>query len=290
MEERSTYLAKWAAGEISDEALKQMVGEKHFLQYKDILGVSSTWTIPSRYHLHLEVFKDKMSAKKAIPFKVYRFAAVLLVGLIATLFYWSQVSVVTSTQSQTVSIYDGTNIELAPASELSYNKIAYWFNREVQFKGNGYFEVIPGNEFTVNNSKVKVRVLGTKFRIIDRLNYYKVSCYTGKVMVDNGDQNWLIESNESIDSYSKAVSNSRLSSNDSDYLSYDSTPLYVVLDELSKVYGVGISADSVAINELFTGKIDKEDDLDTALKAVLYPFNYDYEKKSINLILIHSQY
>lgn len=291
MESKTTYyLADWMAGHISDEELMGRVGKEQWTQYKDILAITAHWDVPSRNPQNFEIFKNKMKAKAThSTYKIWRIAAILVVGLFAATLYWSQVSIRTvENESQWAELVDGTKIELAPSSELAYNKITYWFNRKVTFKGNGFFKVIPGNQFTVVNPKGTVQVLGTTFRIIDRLDYFKVSCYTGKVAVQIEGEKWLINPNESIDSYTKKKQTQTASvSSSTAYLYYDATPLNVVLDEISKQYAIHIEVNSLDVSDLFTGQV-RRDQLEEALKSVLYPFNYDYKKKGVNLFEIYS--
>lgn len=286
----SYYLADWVAGTISDNELQEKVGEQQFHQYKGILEVSSHWQVPSRNMNHKAAFLKKMNAvEKAAPVSIWKVAAILVIGLLAATYYWSDTTIKTTlNQTQLVTIYDGTSIELAPSSELSYNKISYWFNRSVSFKGNGLFKVIPGNEFLVDNPKGTVQVLGTSFRIIDRLDYLKVSCFSGKVAVSMEGEKWVIEPNESIDSFTKEKIQIEENSEDAaSYLNYNATPLKVVLDEISKHYSVQFQIQSINVDDLFSGNLNTEN-IDTALKSVLYPFNYNYEKKDVNLFEIYS--
>lgn len=291
MDNKTTYyLADWMAGLISDEELKVKLGKDQWAQYKDILSITDHWEVPERNPQNFQVFKYKMQAKvKSSTFKLWKVAAILVLSFLSATYYWSQVSIKTAeNQSYNAQLFDGTKIDLAPSSQLSYNKIAYWFNRNVYFKGNGFFNVIPGNQFTVENPKGTVKVLGTTFRIIDRLDYFKVSCYSGKVSVQMEDEKWFINPAESIDSYTKVKqiqpdSNSRSSV----YLNFHATPLKVVLDEISKQYAVHFELNSLDVRDLFTGLVSM-DQLEEALKAVLYPFNYDYKKKGVNLFEIYS--
>ena len=62
---------------------------------------------------------------------------------------------------------------------------SFFGTRNISLEGEGYFEVTPGNEFTVSTSHGVVTVLGTSFGVNSSGDDFIVKCYTGKVKVEN---------------------------------------------------------------------------------------------------------
>ena len=158
--------------------------------------------------------------------------------------------------SETVSIFDGSTIKLAPHSSLSYNSVLYFFNRKVTLEGNALFNVIPGNSFTVNSPNGEVSVLGTSFNIIDREDYFNVVCFTGKVAVKANKQEVILKPLEGFENLSNKKSKFNDASKDpsnNSYLYLNQVPLPIVLKELSNFYNVAFNTDAVSLEGSYNG-------------------------------------
>ncbi|HKK38703.1 MAG TPA: FecR family protein [Cryomorphaceae bacterium] len=81
---------------------------------------------------------------------------------------------------------DGSTIHLSPDAELNYNDLTWPLFRDLDFSGTGFFEVEKGSKFSVTTDLGKVSVLGTSFSVITKNKNLRVSCKTGKVLVENG--------------------------------------------------------------------------------------------------------
>ena len=80
---------------------------------------------------------------------------------------------------------DGSTIYLNSNAELSYNDLTWALFRDLDFSGSGFFEVEEGSKFNVSTDLGVVSVLGTSFSVITNNDKLKVSCKTGKVLVEN---------------------------------------------------------------------------------------------------------
>jgi len=80
---------------------------------------------------------------------------------------------------------DGSTIHLSPDAELNYNELTWYLFRDLDFSGSGFFEVEEGSKFCVTTDLGKVSVLGTSFAVTTKNKSLKVSCKTGKVLVEN---------------------------------------------------------------------------------------------------------
>ncbi len=109
-------------------------------------------------------------------------AAVIIVAFII----FSGKSVITNESMQAISfrLPDQSRVIITNGSKISFKK--RFSDRIVALKGEGYFEVFPGNTFTVKTINGSVQVVGTRFSIRDQKNTFHVECYEGKVNVNHG--------------------------------------------------------------------------------------------------------
>ena len=86
-----------------------------------------------------------------------------------------------------ISLTDGSTVVLEPSSEIVVNKDFGVSSREVQLRGEGFFQVTPNanKPFLVYASEVVTRVLGTSFHIraYENDGEVTVAVKTGKVSV-----------------------------------------------------------------------------------------------------------
>jgi ferric-dicitrate binding protein FerR (iron transport regulator) len=232
---------------------------------------------------------QSVKKRKANTKILLKYAAVFLIGVSSVLVFFANQNIITANgNTKIVSIFDGSTIKLAPNSSLSYNSVLYFFNRKVTLEGNAFFNVIPGNSFTVNSPNGEVSVLGTSFNIIDREDYFNVVCFTGKVAVKANKQEVILKPLEGFENLSNKKSKFNNASKDpsnNSYLYLNQVPLPIVLKELSNFYNVTFNTDAVSLEGTYNGLLIN-DNIELALKNVLYPFNFDFEWQKDNFIVI----
>ena len=290
--ENKEILLNWLEGNLTDAQVEREIGSQEFQLYKKIIDASSKWESPKRKSSHKEAFLKKMQSvkkRKANTKILLKYAAVFLIGVSSVLVFFTNQNIITANgNTKTVSIFDGSTIKLAPNSSLSYNSVLYFFNRKVTLEGNALFNVIPGNSFTVNSPNGEVSVLGTSFNIIDREDYFNVVCFTGKVAVNSNKQEVILKPLEGFENLSNKKSKfnnvSKDPSNNS-YLYLNQVPLPIVLKELSNFYDVTFNTDAVSLEGTYNGLLIN-DNIELALKNVLYPFNFDFEWQKDNFVVI----
>lgn len=87
--------------------------------------------------------------------------------------------------TKTVQLPDGSVAILNASSELTY--AADWSDeRNLELKGEAFFQVKKGSAFTVKTPNGSVTVLGTSFNVFSRDNALNVACNTGRVRVESG--------------------------------------------------------------------------------------------------------
>jgi ferric-dicitrate binding protein FerR (iron transport regulator) len=290
--ENKEVLLNWLEGNLTDDQVEREIGSEEFQLYKKIIDTSSKWESPKRKSSHREAFLKKMQSvkkRKANTKILLKYAAVFLIGVSSVLVFFANQNIITANgNTKIVSIFDGSTIKLAPNSSLSYNSVLYFFNRKVTLEGNAFFNVIPGNSFTVNSPNGEVSVLGTSFNIIDREDYFNVVCFTGKVAVKANKQEVILKPLEGFENLSNKKSKFNNASKDpsnNSYLYLNQVPLPIVLKELSNFYNVTFNTDAVSLEGTYNGLLIN-DNIELALKNVLYPFNFDFEWQKDNFVVI----
>ncbi|TNF27090.1 MAG: iron dicitrate transport regulator FecR, partial [Bacteroidetes bacterium] len=146
---------------------------------------------------------EKPTEPKVIQLNWFRYAAaaaiVLLLSTTAFLRFYTESVTTPAGLHSSVSLPDGSTVELNAATELSYHPYWWRFNRSVKMEGEAFFEVVKGSSFSVVSENGTTTVLGTSFNINSRENGYTVFCKTGKVSVEHESSKVVIAPNESAE-------------------------------------------------------------------------------------------
>jgi ferric-dicitrate binding protein FerR (iron transport regulator) len=129
----------------------------------------------------------------------YSAAAVLIIGLgLITFMRLYSVNVqCPNGQHSKVALPDGSIATLNANSEILYHPYWWQFSRNLDFRGEAFFEVKKGKKFLVRSEMASTTVLGTSFNIYARNNVYRVNCLSGKVLVENkNNESTIITKNE----------------------------------------------------------------------------------------------
>ena len=167
---------------------------------------------------------------------------------------------------------DGTEIDLAPGSMLSYKAKS---PRMVKLDGKAYFEVLRNEDvpFEVKAEGAYVKVLGTKFLVDASDETKEVYVTEGKVFfARKSDMEGVILTKDMQASLSEGDDVPVVEAADVNTLAwqrgtfiFDQTPLKEVLDCLSEYYGVAFAADH--LDRCLSGEFIS-DDLDLILTII----------------------
>ena len=293
MKKEEHVLAKWLSGEVSDQQLKDQVGDDPVESYRVILNELESLAAPERDQKRKDEFFKLLDQPKKAPQKskilVLRPFAVaasllLLMGLIVGL----QKTTYTSTNSlQMVVLPDESRVTLEPNSSFSYNKVLYAFSRTLDLKGNAFFEVEKGSDFRVQSELGSVEVLGTSFRVFDRKGIFKVQCFSGTVRVQTDNRQEIITKGEEFGNRLENTRAHDLNNHIDAIEHFDNVPLKTVLAELSAIFSKDIQFDASnpLFEEGFSGTINS-DDLDLSLNIVMRPFELNYERTQESIIVL----
>lgn len=189
------------------------------------------------------------------------------------------------------SLPDGSTVVLNSASTLTYSS-NFIQNRSVILEGEGFFDVVrdAAHPFTVITGNISTTALGTSFNIraYEKAPEIQVSLATGKVRVENTQDNNLIEINpgEAVDFSTqnqilnkKQVDISKVLNWKEGILHFDKVPFHQVVLELERWYDVkfSISGKNIVTDYKCTGTFKKNEYLDNVLNVLSYSLDFEYE-------------
>lgn len=285
--ENEIYLSDWLAGSISDEELKQLVGETEFLAYQKLKNALDDFTVSNPdMEQNFSIIQQKIDnrkSKKTSLIPLWRYtgiaAAVLIFFGLFQMFYFSNVIETTFGVNQILTLPDNSKITLNAKSELSYPNL-FQYNRTLNLEGEAFFEVQKGSAFKVKTALGCVTVLGTKFNVNAHKGYFEVVCYEGKVRVESMGKIAILTPSESIRFYDHTFENfadtaTQKPSWINGETSFRNVPMQYVFNQFIKQYNVTVDYPENVKNVKFTGTFTHKDKA-TALKSICIPLNLKY--------------
>lgn len=187
-------------------------------------------------------------------------------------------------EQKSVTLPDGTTVQLNAASLVGYTESDWPDNREVYLQGEAYFKAAKGKTFTVKTDQGKVQVVGTVFNVFAREQQLEVKCTEGIVQVFNPKETEkvLIKAGEQV-----SVTNGRMQKRSGIDFSpkwfkgesvFKSAPRSRVFKEIERQYNVTVVVEDWK-GSPFSGKF-VNNDLEKALKMVAVPMGLTYQIKN----------
>lgn len=203
-------------------------------------------------------------------------------------------------QRAKVLLADGTEVWLNANSTLRYPEHFVREKREVELRGEAFFEVEKDEEipFIVKTSKMDIKVTGTKFNVnaYDTEPYFVASLVEGTVSVscahDRG-RDFALRPRQQIkvSDHSSEVSlfeNTDFMSWKDGVFVFDDMLLTDIIRKLELFYEVSIIVKNTELGNFhYTGKFRQRDGVETVLKKlqIVYPFTYTRDEER-NLIIL----
>ncbi len=287
---KETILARWAAGDLTDEERKELESSGDNKILEKITQHVDRWSLPELKNNYYQDLQTKLQGReqvKVIPLyrnkMVLSIAAslLLLVGLTLSyrlFFYANYIEYrCEAGQKLKINLPDNTSVMLNGQSSIKFDETGWLENRVVALEGEGYFEVNKKGPFKVKFQKGDVDVLGTRFNIMSGTDIATVKCYEGKVSVTikEGLQQILTKgmaarllATGSIDTFAVQGTIADWQNGENSFID---APLLEVINALSIQYNTPFDiSNSIDLNRKFTGKFIHSD-LNTALNMVFTP-------------------
>ena len=293
--EKEYLIKKWLDNELTSEEEIAFNTSEDFSFLTGLTNDLKEAKLTSNFNEELEFSKlkiklelEKTKKTKVISFNlITRIAAIFVLGF-STLFY------ITSKKEVSTSIGETTVLNLPDNSKVTINASSsvqikrFNWDRNITLRGEAYFEVEKGKKFTVATKDALVKVLGTKFNVISRDNYFETICYEGRVLVTykntkrvlNVGDKFLVIDNKTIETRNTKKDPHKWNGDKS---SFKNTPIKHVLKEFERHYNVRIKA-NFNVDEKFTGSF-VHDNENLALKSIALPFNLKIQKKNNSITL-----
>ena len=222
---------------------------------------------------------------------VWSYAAAFLIGLGLFFTVSSSNTSLTSEKAEIKSqrLPDNSKVTINAASTLTYNSLLWRFDRRLKLEGEAYFEVVKGSDFSVKTPLGTVTVVGTKFKIKHRSDYFEVVCYEGAVSVSTTKETYLLKNGDRfLRADNQKVERSDINEKAPYWLQKSSVfiaaPIKRVLNELERQYTVKIRTNGIDTSSLFTGRFTHEN-LEMALKSITLPMGYIYSITANTIVL-----
>jgi len=190
-------------------------------------------------------------------------------------------------EQKEVVLPEESAVTLNAGSTLSYRDKSFAEDRVLYLEGEAFFKVQKGSTFIVHTDDGTITVLGTSFNVLSRNGRFEVSCYTGKVKVENTrkDQQ-IITAGESTcqDRTDKKLnrSTSEVTVEGPGWMtgkfSYENRPLSEVISELERQYDITIKLEAGLEDVRYTGLFESSD-LDNALYLITWPLHLQSSKQ-----------
>jgi ferric-dicitrate binding protein FerR (iron transport regulator) len=193
-----------------------------------------------------------------------------------------------------VVLADGTKVWINAASSLRFPTVFSGTQREVELKGEGYFEVTPdpSKTFVVKVNEMKVKVLGTHFNIMAYEDEESVNTtlLKGSVKLEHGTESRMLIPGEqgrwNKKEEMQVVKNADLEEVlawKNGRFQYHSTNLRVIMRQIARWYNVTIVYEGNVRDEYFSGSIPRTDNVSQVLKMLelTNTIHFTIEGKSI---------
>ncbi|WP_394907811.1 FecR family protein [uncultured Mesonia sp.] len=293
---KEDILYKWLMGKaLTQTQLQELESKPAYEEYKKMLDYAGYFKAPALSNstsASLIERAKKQKRRKRILTWVSSAAAVLIIALGA--FWFTQQNLVlidtANAQQKSLELPDGSLAKLNAGSQIQYHSNKWKKERQLQLKGEAYFEVKKGQKFSVQTPIGRVEVLGTAFNVKQRQNFFDVTCFEGLVRVIKEQDTLALSGGQSVSFYKEEYTTSQIIDAAPSWLTGQSkfkrVPLILVIQEIERQYDVKVLRKNIDLekNSYFTGSFTHSN-LDMALRSVCIPFGLTYhiDGKSVNL-------
>jgi ferric-dicitrate binding protein FerR (iron transport regulator) len=200
-------------------------------------------------------------------------------------------------QKKSLTLSDGSTVDLSPNSTLSYPESFNSLKRDVILKGEATFNIAKdaAKPFYVHSNTVLISVLGTRFTVHSHEadNTTKVILHEGSVMVKTADtrdgKNEYYLTPGDVFICGKGNKSSRilhLEKDKGDCFVFNNYPLDVVFDQLQIIYNTKITYNKAELgNRSFIGKVDKKDSVYHILQSIALLNNFHLHRQGDTCII-----
>jgi transmembrane sensor len=289
-----TQLARWLAGEMSDNELEAFEKSPDFHAYVRIRNNFSQIQKPQfdADSILNKVLQHEKTTVKTIPLyrKTWLQVAAVLVVLLGLAFGFTRPEHPEADNGEHFAFMlpDHSEVILNSGSDATYRDWNWDSNRRLSLNGEAYFKVAKGKTFSVSTNLGTVQVVGTQFNVKARDNRLDVVCYEGRVLVKFKAEEVLLTPGQSISfggNDPKGKTDVKVAAPEwlQGELVFSRDNLTAIVAEVERHYDVKIAI-SGGSAQVFTGALPGND-LDAVLKVLSLTFHLKYVKTAETISL-----
>ncbi len=229
---------------------------------------------------------DESAPSKIFYFKKYLQAAAAIIFITISIYTFKSIlspekEATSFGQHTEIILPDSTQVTLNATSKLKWNHKKYAQKRTVTLKGEAFFDVKKGNEFTINTDNGIIEVLGTKLNVYSRKHNFWVSCISGKVRVSANQQHQIIEPGEMVSLTTNGLIKSNPGNIDktaswrNGLFHFEDTELFTIFDELERQFDISIQFNGDGKRKATI--VFSNESLNKALDIICIPMELSYE-------------
>jgi transmembrane sensor len=256
---------------------------------KIVFNIDDAWL-----SVNQRIDKKKGHARRSMLIKLASAAAVVFLGLFA---WWMQdptsltesnyITYIASDSTLSVTLPDGTVVDLREGSKLNLEEGFGDNHRNLQLQGEAFFDVVRNTKlpFRISTQKSLTEVLGTSFLLQEHDDgNTNLIVYSGKVKFSDaqGMHHLILEKDESaiVSSTGDLLTTGQETFNPlfwkTKELSYRNVAVEQVLTEVELLFDLNVSYNSdLAANCKFTGRFH-DADAETVIKSMCESFGWQY--------------
>jgi len=285
-----------------EKQVREMWGEARYAQEVVTIDADAAWAkVRSQ-------FTPEQTQKRVLSKASFVAIAAMLVVILATTFflrsYLNQPSIIqvyTAETMKSVTLPDGTTVDLNRGSTLSYDAKFDGDTRLVSLVGEAFFDVTRHEEkpFVIETEALEVKVLGTSFnvRAYSDTDNSEVTVSTGVVSVGaktSLDEVTLIAGDAVV--YNKAGNSlEKLMVSSDNYMAwktkeieFNNTNLVEVFETIEEVYHISIVIDDeVDVKEDVLNAAFSHHSLNHVLESVCATFNLKYQQVGNDYVILN---
>ncbi len=284
MAEKDTLYARWLENNISESELRELEKSGELEELKAIIEQTDALATPdyNKDEAYRELRKSidsKVSVKRLWMRYSGIAASILLVA--SAYFFLRDTSQTIQSEYGNVKEYaffESSKVKLNDGSSIEFNTKKWDESREVELKGEAFFEVSKGVPFIVSTEYGNIEVLGTSFNIRSWDGTFAVECYSGKVRVTRNGQEIILTAKEETRMVKGQLSEKETFEQTKPYWTQNSSKfsnekVTSVFREVERQYDVEIQVPS--LDQYFTGSFT-HDNITEAMSQICVPLGLNY--------------
>ncbi|MEM7371551.1 MAG: FecR domain-containing protein [Bacteroidota bacterium] len=313
---KDEFLARWLDGRLPEEevqsweasgdltGLTQVVEEASRLEVPATRSKEQAWEdflvrtqqitpleTPQQTELDSSTTKVVKFPRKTLMTSLIAASAAILLLIYVLIPQPKKINIPVGAEPFTLNLPDGSKTILNDQSSLSYEPSEWAGNREVNLKGEAFFQVEEGSRFLVQTPQGQVQVLGTSFNVFVRDDRLEVTCFTGKVQVKSPKmtdatiltrgESVIIDKND-IQASKHQPSQSKIPTWIEGSFQFEQAPFSHVTAEVERQFGVTIDVKGLE-DQKWSG-VFFDDNLEETLRLICEPMGLTYTQENATYI------